>query len=676
MGERQLTRPANRGGRGFRPAIVFYLRYRWSPSLAGCQQEGRKEGRGGQGGGQGPSSDIGGPTDPVRHWETRILVWAPVVPPSQASDTTHSASNSRIDKSRESSVDGREEEEWGLDADGREGRHSVLWMLRVGRRGREGSRAEEDEDEGSGRSEKIIEAVPCVVSVGGASADAGVEVLLHHHHLLLRLHFLDRVDWFQAGQDCRFTGGRGRVIVIRGGEGGFLAGRTLAGATMPVALGSAASSSYRDRTLELHSIAERLRKSQAFSGSATNSQSSATNGSVDGSARLQGPQSSGSVQSEFNKRASRIGLSIHQTSQKLTKLTKLAKRTSMFDDPATEIQELTAVIRTDIKALNDAIIDLQVLCNSRNDGANRSRHSSEHSTTVVDNLKSRLMNTTKEFKDVLELRTTNLKVHENRRQLFTATPTKEQSNPFSRQRPLVTVNGTSTTSNAGAGPGPGTSASASGSPAPHPWANGGASSQTPLFSSRCLGMSFVSRLGKREGICGRMPEEIEWGQDHHLMVLGVWQSFKTLLAGDLACGRDPSVGMSSRTQLRRRGNPEGTSLQGQTLPPSQQQQQLQQQIVAPAQDSYMQSREEALRNVEATIIELSTIFTHLANMVAEQGTIAVRIDSNLDEASANVEGAQGALLKYLNQISSNRWLIMKIFMVLVIFLLIFVVFVA
>ncbi|BBM97751.1 syntaxin 5 [Marchantia polymorpha subsp. ruderalis] len=392
---------------------------------------------------------------------------------------------------------------------------------------------------------------------------------------------------------------------------------------MPVALGSAASSSYRDRTLELHSIAERLRKSQAFSGSATNSQSSATNGSVDGSARLQGPQSSGSVQSEFNKRASRIGLSIHQTSQKLTKLTKLAKRTSMFDDPATEIQELTAVIRTDIKALNDAIIDLQVLCNSRNDGANRSRHSSEHSTTVVDNLKSRLMNTTKEFKDVLELRTTNLKVHENRRQLFTATPTKEQSNPFSRQRPLVTVNGTSTTSNAGAGPGPGTSASASGSPAPHPWANGGASSQTPLFSSR-----------------------------------------------------DPSVGMSSRTQLRRRGNPEGTSLQGQTLPPSQQQQQLQQQIVAPAQDSYMQSREEALRNVEATIIELSTIFTHLANMVAEQGTIAVRIDSNLDEASANVEGAQGALLKYLNQISSNRWLIMKIFMVLVIFLLIFVVFVA
>ncbi|KAL2653045.1 hypothetical protein R1flu_021173 [Riccia fluitans] len=372
---------------------------------------------------------------------------------------------------------------------------------------------------------------------------------------------------------------------------------------MPVATGSAVASSYRDRTSELHSIADRLRKSQAFSGSATNSHLSATNGSVDGSARLPGPQASGSVQSEFNKKASRIGLSIHQTSQKLTKLTKLAKRTSMFDDPATEIQELTAVIRTDIKALNDAIKDLQDLCNSRQDGASRTKHSSEHSTTVVDNLKSRLMNTTKEFKDVLELRTTNLKVHENRRQLFAPTPPKDQNNPFARSRPLATVNGTSSSGNSGAGPGPGTTAG----PLTHPWANGGAASQTPLFS-------------------------------------------------------------------RRRANPESTSTPGSSQ--GQIQQQQQQQLLAPAQDTYMQSRAEALRNVESTINELSTIFTHLATMVAQQGAVAIRIDEELDQTHQNVEGAQNALLKYLNQISSNRWLIIKIFMVLVIFLLIFVVFVA
>jgi syntaxin 5 len=55
----------------------------------------------------------------------------------------------------------------------------------------------------------------------------------------------------------------------------------------------------------------------------------------------------------------------------------------MFDDPAVEIQDLTSVIKQDITALNAAISDLQVLCDSRNEAANRTKHSSEHSTTIV-----------------------------------------------------------------------------------------------------------------------------------------------------------------------------------------------------------------------------------------------------------------------------------------------------
>ena len=83
----------------------------------------------------------------------------------------------------------------------------------------------------------------------------------------------------------------------------------------------------------------------------------------------------------------------------------VAKRTSMFDDPAVEIQELTAVIKEDITALNSAIADLHALCSSQNESGNQSKQSSEHSVTVVDNLKSRLMSTTKEFKEVLTMRT-------------------------------------------------------------------------------------------------------------------------------------------------------------------------------------------------------------------------------------------------------------------------------
>ena len=46
--------------------------------------------------------------------------------------------------------------------------------------------------------------------------------------------------------------------------------------------------------------------------------------------------------------------------------------------------------------------------------------------------------------------------------------------------------------------------------------------------------------------------------------------------------------------------------------------------------------------------------------VTLQGEMAIRIDENVDDTLANVTDAQAQLLKYLNTISSNRWLIMKV----------------
>lgn len=83
----------------------------------------------------------------------------------------------------------------------------------------------------------------------------------------------------------------------------------------------------------------------------------------------------------------------------------MAKSTSVFDDPALEIQELTAAIKQDITGLNSAVIDLQLICNSQHESGNISSDTNTHSTTVVDNLKNRLMSATKEFKEVLTMRT-------------------------------------------------------------------------------------------------------------------------------------------------------------------------------------------------------------------------------------------------------------------------------
>lgn len=54
----------------------------------------------------------------------------------------------------------------------------------------------------------------------------------------------------------------------------------------------------------------------------------------------------------------------------------------------------------------------------------------------------------------------------------------------------------------------------------------------------------------------------------------------------------------------------------------------------------------------------------------------MRIDENVDDTLANVDAAQTYLLRYLKGISSNRWLVMKVFAVLVLFLTVFLVFVA
>ena len=123
--------------------------------------------------------------------------------------------------------------------------------------------------------------------------------------------------------------------------------------------------------------------------------------------------------SAFRARAALVGKGIQSTSQKLHQLTQLAKRTSMFDDPAQEINELTMVLKQDIQGLNIQIADLQNMHGAALDG---NKQSANHTHTVVDNLRLRLKDTTKEFQEALTIRNDNLKSQTDRRNLFSAQP--------------------------------------------------------------------------------------------------------------------------------------------------------------------------------------------------------------------------------------------------------------
>lgn len=94
------------------------------------------------------------------------------------------------------------------------------------------------------------------------------------------------------------------------------------------------------------------------------------------------------------------------------------------------------------------------------------------------------------------------------------------------------------------------------------------------------------------------------------------------------------------------------------------------------QDNYISERANTMETIESTIVELGTIFQQLATMVREQEEQVMRIDSNVEESELNVEAAHGELLRYFQGITSNRWLMIKILLILVVFFIIFVVFFA
>ncbi|GFS31652.1 syntaxin of plants 31 [Actinidia rufa] len=263
---------------------------------------------------------------------------------------------------------------------------------------------------------------------------------------------------------------------------------------------------------------------------------------------------------------------------------QVAKRSSIFDDPIKEIQELTTLIKDDITALNVAVSDLQTLQNLEIADGNYSEDRVVHSTTVCDDLKNKLMGTTKQFQQVLTTRTENIKAHENRKQIF--------STNLARENPLRHPAKTATE--------------------PPPWSasSGSSGSSQPSVS--------------------------------------------------------PSDGVQVGNQLRRR-------LAADNTPSHHMEMSMLQQVVPRQENS--QSRAVALQNVESTITELSGIFTNLATMVVQQGELAIRIDDNMEESLVNVENARGALLRHLNQISSNRWLMIKIFAILIFFLMVFIFFV-
>jgi len=250
-------------------------------------------------------------------------------------------------------------------------------------------------------------------------------------------------------------------------------------------------------------------------------------------------------QSELNLWSAEIGSEIHQASLKVQELRKAARQKGIFNDKTNEIQELTYAVKQDIEKLNQKIEALQQ--KAKGSGPNKSYQA--HSSNMVETLKTRLLEVTKDFKNALEDRTKALEQQDKRRQMY-APGAGAAGNPFAqRQRPNPSGN-----------------------------------------------------------------------------------------ADDLEGGG---------------------GMQAQSM-----------------QQGYHSSRAEAVQSVQKTIGELAQMFQKMAVMVTAQEEMIQRIDHDVDDTLGNVKNAQDNLLQYFHYISSNRPLIIKVFLILLFFVIFFVVFLA
>ena len=86
-----------------------------------------------------------------------------------------------------------------------------------------------------------------------------------------------------------------------------------------------------------------------------------------------------------------------------------------------------------------------------------------------------------------------------------------------------------------------------------------------------------------------------------------------------------------------------------------------------SQASYHTSRLSSVQGVQRTIAELGQIFSRMANTLQQQEEMVSRIDSDVDAADLHIKDGSNQLLIYYNSISSNRKLILKIFLILILF---------
>lgn len=261
---------------------------------------------------------------------------------------------------------------------------------------------------------------------------------------------------------------------------------------------------------------------------------------------------------------------IHRTSTAIESLTKLVRRQGLFDDPTDDINNLIFCIKEDLGKLNGKCDVAQQFVDDLRRTHGDKNQAASYSVNVVGQLRSDLMHKTKDFKSILEVRSSKMKNNQDRKVKLTGNAV------ISPMRQLATSSAQSKDVH-----------------------------MVPQRSKFYNPYSDTNISALESGSAG----------EHQLLLA------------------PPAEGVQ-----------------------------------------YYEAREQAVNEVQKTIEELGTIFHRLASMISEQQELVERVDEDVEAAISNTEKARNVLMKAYESASSNRALYTKIFALLTIFAIFFILF--
>jgi hypothetical protein len=413
-------------------------------------------------------------------------------------------------------------------------------------------------------------------------------------------------------------------------------------------------------------------------------------------------------ETQFYKIAMGIEKENEDIKVKLKKLTELVQQNTLLDDKLPEITQMIQIIKIDISKMNTEVTAFQNAFKDKRIPYIFNRYSLENANNIISSLQTKLLNTSNEFKDILELRTKIMREQQLRKEQYSSNgfnlnksnASSQNSSPHLFGSKFISKINTPLTRSHTSSPAlqdvNSLSSPISSVRSNSPYLNSpfqpdiNPSANSIPMNSFTPPPQVIQNMALNTNINTNANINVNNNNNNLLNPFPISQQsyYDRKPNQGIAYSNSVNYGSGSGGGPERRNVPGSTKNTDNLLaisidddddngksksgnyPYTQQQQQL----YEPYSQSYLDQRSSAIDSIESTIAELGQIYQNFTHILAGQRETVQRIDENIMDVEMNVTGAQDYLMKYYKSISSNRWLIIKILLVVLIFFFIFVVF--